>query len=896
MSIERELLQFSRGRPAWQQDLIRRICTRPNTYRSVMDEVLSNLKASQGLGEPKESEPLHEKHLSQRGSTTHVGVALAAISNVRDANQLAANQELSFALKGITLVYGNNGSGKTGYTRIVKQLCRARRDKLEPLLGNVYKGSTGPAKADVTYLLGDKQLQFHWQDGKPVPPELSQISVFDASTVPLYADHQNEIEFLPWGLDILPHLGRACQQLTQQLQGEIDALEEAFAAALPQQIPGAPAESLTRLLVSNTPEANLPSELDLRQAGRWSGDDDKRLKEIERELQQLSEPARAAAQCRRFKASLDGFRQRLNPVEQLFQPDAIAKYREEFARTRAAREAATIAAQRRFDQDPLGAIVGSEAWRKLYEYAEKLSALAYPGEDFPVTEDDRVCLLCQQPLEEQAADRMKRFRELMQDTCEKHAQTQEARLNGFLQSVQKVSIPTTEETQLQFLDLSAAEPPFVTIGAQLSQFVAEALVLKKKVTEALSGQAPFEDLASLKQTTLQAASNYSDNLKAKAEAFDRATADSVATNRLRTEQTELLGRQRLHGALPTVLSRRAALIKFHKLNRCKDECDTYQISRKNTEFRETYLTVEFEMAVKKEIVLLGLSYLPTKVDAKTEKGTSYIGIGLNKHGNARNASILSEGEFRALALACFFAEIATIPDHDGIVVDDPVSSLDHRHMKQVARRLVEEANTRPQVIVFTHDISFYYELWFAASEADIPVHRNWIQHTAVHGFGTVIKDDGPWQVKNTKERIKVLDGILMRMPEGGLTQEDRAKHVQDFYARLRESWERLVEERLLGSVSARFQPGVMTQSLKNVTVTDEDYRLVFFNMKKVSEFTGHDWAVAREGTLPDKLEMMKDLAILKRYDEVLKKRTDETASRRRKLEEPTRADISPSTN
>jgi hypothetical protein len=157
MPIERELLEFSKSRPLWQQDLIRRICTQPNAFMADIDQVLNNLKSSEGMADCTQLEPLKEEHLHQRGpnSPQHIPVALGAISDVRNANQLAASQHLPFALKGITLIYGDNGSGKTGYARIVKQLCRARRDKPEPLLGNVYKSSRTPAHAKITYRVGD---------------------------------------------------------------------------------------------------------------------------------------------------------------------------------------------------------------------------------------------------------------------------------------------------------------------------------------------------------------------------------------------------------------------------------------------------------------------------------------------------------------------------------------------------------------------------------------------------------------------------------------------------------------------------------------------------------------------------------------------------------------------
>ena len=62
------------------------------------------------------------------------------------------------------------------------------------------------------------------------------------------------------------------------------------------------------------------------------------------------------------------------------------------------------------------------------------------------------------------------------------------------------------------------------------------------------------------------------------------------------------------------------------------------------------------------------------------------------------------------------AELATTENKSGIVFDDPVSSLDNMHREAVAKRLVAEAATR-QVIVFTYDLAFLFELNRAAEDA-----------------------------------------------------------------------------------------------------------------------------------------------------------------------------------
>ena len=71
--------------------------------------------------------------------------------------------------------------------------------------------------------------------------------------------------------------------------------------------------------------------------------------------------------------------------------------------------------------------------------------------------------------------------------------------------------------------------------------------------------------------------------------------------------------------------------------------------------------------------------------------------------------------------------------------------------------------------------------------------------------------------------------------------------------------------------------------------------MVFFNMKKASEFSGHDWATSREGIPPSKEDMTRDLKYLQGYATALVKRTQELGSTRRNLEQPPKAQMLPPT-
>ena len=116
--------------------------------------------------------------------------------------------------------------------------------------------------------------------------------------------------------------------------------------------------------------------------------------------------------------------------------------------------------------------------------------------------------------------------------------------------------------------------------------------------------------------------------------------------------------------------------------------------------------------------------------------------------------------------------------------------------------------------------------------------------------------------------------------------DDYHQGVKGFYAELRETWERLVEEVLLSRVVERYGSDVKTQSLKRVEVTDEDYKTIFFAMKHASERSGHDMAAAKNMPFPKIEDLKTDLTNLEDYSKELRKRLKRVEERRKELEQP----------
>jgi DNA repair exonuclease SbcCD ATPase subunit len=194
---------------------------------------------------------------------------------------------------------------------------------------------------------------------------------------------------------------------------------------------------------------------------------------------------------------------------------------------------------------------------------------------------------------------------------------------------------------------------------------------------------------------------------------------------------ELRDAHRLSLELDTLLARRAELELRLRLLRCKDALDTRHISNFATRRRRELVTPQRRDRIGDELVALDLDHIPLRLEEASERGRNFFDMALDAPRYAAKSKVLSEGEQRALGIACFFAEMARLPGRHGIVVDDPVSSLDHQRLRKVATRLVNGAAASRQVIVFTHHLIFYQEILAAAAARapQVPVIVNLIGKT-----------------------------------------------------------------------------------------------------------------------------------------------------------------------
>jgi hypothetical protein len=279
----------------------------------------------------------------------------------------------------------------------------------------------------------------------------------------------------------------------------------------------------------------------------------------------------------------------------------------------------------------------------------------------------------------------------------------------------------------------------------------------------------------------------------KAAEFERAKAPEKLAE-LKAERDQLLARQKLGQRKADLLAEIARRRRLNALVACLRDVDTTATSRKSTELTKSRVTKAICDRFKTELNGLGLAHLRVElVPAGSERGVMYHRVELRGKKSASVQDIASEGEHRCIALAGFLAELATATHKSALVFDDPVSSLDHVWRESVARRLVVEAKDR-QVVVFTHDLVFLLLLIEQAEKANVGVAQ---AHLIRNAEGSGVCSEGPpWLAMPVKSRIGALKAQWqlaekLHRTEGPVVYEALAKEL---YGRLRETWERAVEE------------------------------------------------------------------------------------------------------
>lgn len=858
-NIFSELLSLSKELAPWQNEAIRRMFPNRDGVlpQKDKDEIFDLAQIEHGLKAtpaPPADMMLKPEDLPAPPVPGRI-ISLSGVRKLVNVNTLKSDQRLSIG-KQLTVIYGENASGKSGYARVMKKAFRAR--VIEPVLPDVYgtRKVSGPASAifeiEENGVVRDEQ----WIDGAAASACLGRFSVFDAKCARVYIINSNELSFLPYGFDIIRGLGSITDDVKRRFQ---DIATQS-----------APKQETIRHLIDDTLTGRLVASLnpsskeeEIRSKATWGTQDANLLKSKEEELARLNanSPQAVRQALQTHKKHLEAVRSAVTSVATATSATKIEEIKRKVAELIKYEQAVEAAAKAAFGGLDIKGI-GSEVWRALLIAAEKYSTqLAYPGQPYPPTAPDVKCVLCLQPLNADAQKRIKGFWDFIHDdTSNKRDQ---ARRSLDLEKQALAKLPRQVPKEIEILE-EALRASGSKVQNEIKKYY-PAVAQRIQAIESAVASNRWDSIPIDPTSPIAACDAEIQALDQRLRAIVDDAQIAILIKSLEAEIAELKAKQRLNQSLSLALAYLKALKRTALATSAAAKITTYSITAKATYLQNKFVTEEFKKRVLEALKPFSLDRVKTGIDRKSEKGKVLHRVTIEGATSADPDAVFSEGERTAISLACFLAELRASDDNCGIILDDPVSSLDHRIRAAAVTMLVSEARER-QVVIFTHDLVFFRELWQESDRQQIGIKP---QNVEALGKATgILTEKAPWFSLNVGQRISELEKILKEAKdaEAAANPEEYRRAIYDYYDSLRATWERAVEELLFNRVVERLQKEVKTNSLDQVYVDHESVEAVFKGMTRISSIIkAHDHATAQNTSLPNSNDATDDLRAFKDF-------------------------------
>lgn len=115
----------------------------------------------------------------------------------------------------MTVLFGENAAGKTGYVRVLKRVASVR--SAETILGNFRSAVAGVPRATIDYSLAGTKNSLAWGGEAGVAP-FTRMSAFDSRAVALHVDDDLTYIFTPGELALFRHAHEAINAVKGRLE------------------------------------------------------------------------------------------------------------------------------------------------------------------------------------------------------------------------------------------------------------------------------------------------------------------------------------------------------------------------------------------------------------------------------------------------------------------------------------------------------------------------------------------------------------------------------------------------------------------------------------------------------------------------------------------------------
>lgn len=839
--LKNQIIDWLQGQPYWLQYLGNALLEGGEVTDDLVAAAYDLYKEDEGLMPQGMTRPAiaFDKKAAEDGDPDQT-LLLRAIKNLTNVNALASGQEIKIG-PNLTVIYGNNGSGKSGYVRLLNNVFPSRGDK--EILPNVFATQNGqPPGCQFTFQRTELPYDLSYPSDKE-KYEFAQFAVFDTISIRAHLGSENQLSFTPSGFEFFENLMKGHTAIHAKLKAEIDV------KSVPHDLGSMfTNENEVKAFVDGLGAETTAEQLEILCS--LDDDADKTLGDMKARLEQLkaadkSKQVDALVQAR---VQLDDFCARASKALELFRSERLSGYRTAITAVIKLEELARAEGLQSLEKYDI-AEIGSPSWRDFIRAGHAYAAAiekSRNNNEYPENGDK--CLFCLQPLVDERTALIKAYWDLLKSQAE-------AKLNKAKAALATIRDELTALPPLVFDETNTVFETVNTFDPKLALKWKDVVMLYNETRTACIDAIDKLDKSKLPSPIDALVTEFN----ACGEKLDGEKVTLIASNP-KEEIAQLEKDIELHNDR-VLLERMRDKVQAHieaskwaaNARKKSPASMTTKITKLQGGLYEKHVTEEYVAFFNEECRHFRA---PTfvEVSQRNTKGSTLRKLEIAKH---KAAKVLSEGEQRAIAIADFITEARLNPHNRGLIFDDPVSSQDHERRDLIANRLVEHAKMK-QVIVLTHDIVFFHRLKTTAEDQKVSLEITTIRK--ISETPGIVTPELPLPAQKVKDRIGWLRDRLvkLRKMENEGDQDEYYVQAKLWYALLREGWERAVEECVFQEVVQRYNPRVQTVRLKEVRVTDELIAELTKAMTDSSNWV-HDSAPADNPSPPDSNQAQKDL-------------------------------------
>jgi energy-coupling factor transporter ATP-binding protein EcfA2 len=847
------LWEWAANDKEWGKLLVKRIVDQEsNLSKEEIENIYNHFLKEIGLKDKIEIEQVERPIFKFKEST----IQLKLLSDIKGINKLAKNQKLNFS-KNITVIYGETATGKSGYSRILKALGFSY-EKETKVLPNVYAKKKSKQKAKIFYSLDGVENEFVW-NGSNFSEDLQNISVFTNNCVNISLGSRRELIVTPIGFHLFSLLSDELNSLAEihkddisKLKTDIDWLENLNEGTNVFEF------------LKNLNEKSQIKELET--LASFSQEDEKRLERVNDERKNLNKKL-LENKIQNFKnqfTELNSLKENVNEIEENISSNdwkKLGKYLEKTGKLKELKKKGLkeIAERRGIE------FFNSEEFKNFIqaadEYLKKLNKLNYPESS------DEICIYCRQKLSsEDSLELLRSYRKLLHDSTQDEITSYENRISTILEKLNKINT----DLKLYYSSFGSNEkgepnqPKLLTGFCQKIRVFQE--IAKTKDYRKIKAKRFDINYKAIIRKLNEQSESINEQLNAKAKTLNEIeTKEKELTKQIE----ELSDRKKLAQKIDEVkgIVRNIRTLKILKQN---TNCfSTNAVSRKASEARKNLIAGNFNEIFQKELKDLRRSEISVNIDFKTEKGKSLLIQNIRSEYTL--SEVLSEGEQKSIALAEFLTELQLEKSNAPIIFDDPVTSLDHHIIDEVARRLVKLSRDR-QVVIFTHSILLFNSI---KQKSELNLFNNLefkYYETQKDLENTGYLYESPTLKENSFNYYKKRINEILGTPKEERKLRENELAIEG-YNKLRAAIEVLVENDILKSTVKRYRKNVALTSFERINgeLIDKHKEKLYSIFERCSAYTDAHSNITQEGQEPSLEELKIDLDAITAIKKVFSK-------------------------